>query len=431
MSEFVIKGDICYCDENKKIITKNSSYVVCKGNKCLGVFESLPDKYKDYILFDYSNKLVIPGLIDLHIHAPQYAFRGIGMDLELIDWLNEVAFKEEGKYSDIDYAKKAYSIFANNMKRSSTTRACIFATRHRKATMELMKLLEYTGLITYVGKINMDRNSPEILKEETFESSAYNTFGWINACLRRFKRTKPILTPRFIPSCSDELLNELREIQLAYKLPVQSHLSENPGEVDWVKEICPNSQFYGDAYDQYCLFGRDNDSNKTIKTVMAHCVYSSPEEIQRLKKNRVFVAHCPSSNTNLSSGIAPIRKYLDKKINVGLGSDVGAGHNESMFSVIRDTIQVSKLYWRLVNKKYQSISFDEAFYLATLGGGKFFGNVGTFEEGFEFDALVLDDSVLEHPQELTLHERLERAVYLSLDEKKLVAKFVAGKEINI
>jgi guanine deaminase len=102
-----------------------------------------------------------------------------------------------------------------------------------------------------------------------------------------------------------------------------------------------------------------------------------------------------------------------------------------MFSVIRDTIQVSKLYWRLVNKKYPSVSFDEAFYLATLGGGKFFGNVGTFEEGFEFDALVLDDSILEHPQELTLHERLERAVYLSLDEKKIIAKFVAGREINI
>lgn len=431
MSNFILKGDICYCDDNKKIITKENSFLVCKNNKVVGVFDKLNEEYRGYKLLDYSNKLIIPGLIDLHIHAPQYAFRGIGMDLELIDWLNNVAFLEERKYMDLEYARKAYSMFVENMKNSSTTRACIFATLHKESTLELMNMLENSGLITYVGKVNMDRNSPDYLKEASVEDSVKNTSSYIEESLKTFKRTKPILTPRFIPSCSDELLKELQKIRREYNISVQSHLSENLSEIDWVKELSPNSKFYGDAYNEFDMFGKDNTTNKYVNTIMAHCVHSSNEEIKLMKKNRVFIAHCPSSNTNLLSGIAPIRKYLNKNMNVGLGSDVAGGHSEAMFGVIRETIQVSKLYWRLVNKKYNFVTFDEAFYMATLGGGKFFGKVGSFKQGYEFDAVVLDDSVLKHPQELSLYERLQRAVYLSLDEKKIIAKFVKGKEIEL
>jgi guanine deaminase len=148
-----------------------------------------------------------------------------------------------------------------------------------------------------------------------------------------------------------------------------------------------------------------------------------------MRNNGVFVAHCPASNMNLTSGIAPIRKYLDRGLNIGLGSDIAGGHSESIFRAITDAIQVSKMYFRMVDETYKPLVFPEAFYLATKGGGAFFGNVGSFEEGFEFDAVVLDDSVLAHPQKLNLAERMERAVYLGLDEKKITAKFVAGEKI--
>ena len=133
---------------------------------------------------------------------------------------------------------------------------------------------------------------------------------------KQYQHTRPILTPRFIPSCTDELMHKLKDIQAKYQIPVQSHLSENYGEIAWVQELCPKSEFYGDAYDQFGLFGRDS------KTVMAHCVHSDENEIRRMKENGVFIAHCPESNTNLSSGVAPIRQYLEEGMHVGLGSDV-------------------------------------------------------------------------------------------------------------
>ena len=427
--DFVIKGHICYSQDKSTLKVYESSYLVCVNGKSKGIFENLPSEYKDLPLKDYGDKLIIPGMVDLHIHAPQYAFRGMCMDLELMDWLNQYTFPEEEKYTNLDYAKKAYSIFTKALKNSATTRACIFATRHRDATVLLMELMEETGLVSYVGKVNMDREASEALIEESAESSAYNTFGWINSVNNKFQNTKPILTPRFIPCCTDELMEELKQIQMTYGIPVQSHLSESPGEIEFVHFLRPNNEFYGDAYNDYDLFGKNDDINTDVKTVMAHCVWSTEKEVELMKKNGVFVAHCPASNMNLSSGIAPIRKYLDLDLKIGLGSDVAGGQSESIFRAITDSIQVSKMYWRHVNQACKPIVFSEAFFLATKGGGEFFGKVGSFESDYEFDAIVLDDSCLEHPQELNILQRLERAVYLSLDTQGICAKYVNGNQI--
>ena len=426
---FVIKGNICQTKNAKALDLHEGAYAVCVEGISKGVFDCLPEEYAALPLYDYGDALIFPGMVDLHIHAPQYAFRGMCMDLELMDWLNCYTFPEEEKYQSLDYAEKAYGIFVEALKKSATTRSCIFATRHRYATELLMKLMEDSGLISYVGKVNMDRESSAALTEESAEISAFTTFGWINAVKEKFVNTKPILTPRFIPCCTDKLMEELREIQMAYGIPVQSHLSESKGEIDFVKFLRPDNAFYGDAYNDYDLFGKNDDIDTDVKTVMAHCVWSTDEEVELMGKNGVFVAHCPASNMNLSSGIAPIRKYLNRGLHVGLGSDVAAGHCESIFRAITDAIQVSKMYFRLVDEQDKPLVFSEAFYLATKGGGAFFGKVGSFEEGYEFDAVVLDDRVLPHPQMLNLAERMERAVYLGLDEKGLMAKFVAGAKI--
>ena len=177
------------------------------------------------------------------------------------------------------------------------------------------------------------------------------------------------------------------------------------------------------------MFGKNDDIDTDVKTVMAHCVWSTEEEVELMRQNGVFVAHCPASNMNLTSGIAPIRKYLEKGLNIGLGSDVAGGHSDSIFRAITDAIQVSKMYYRMVDENCKPLVFSEAFYLATKGGGKFFGNVGSFEKGYEFDAVVLDDSILHHPQSLNLAERMERAVYLGLDEKGICSKFVKGSKL--
>ena len=419
---FVLKGHICYSLNPTKLETIEAGYLVCEDKKSAGVYRELPEQYAGWPLEDFGDRLIIPGLTDLHLHAPQYGFRGLGMDLELLEWLNTRTFPEEAKYADAEYARSGYTIFAENMKRSATTRACIFATIHRESTVMLMDLMEATGLKTMVGKVNMDRNSPDILIEESAEASARDTLAWLEQIHGRYENTRPILTPRFIPSCTDELMGRLKEIQRDFDLPVQSHLSENQGEIAWVKELCPWSEFYGDAYDHFGLFGGGVD------TVMAHCVWPPEAEIARMKERGVYVAHCPQSNTNLSSGIAPVRTYLDQGMNIGLGTDVAGGTGESVFRAMADAIQVSKLRWRLTDDRLKPLTAQEAFYLGTKGGGAFFGKVGSFEPGYELDAVVLDDAELQHPQELDLAERLERLIYLS-DDRHIAGKFVAGQRI--
>lgn len=426
---FILKGNICHTLTPDKLDLHENAYLVCVEGVSKGVFQTIPEEYQNLEVIDYEDCLILPGMVDLHIHAPQYAFRGMNMDLFLMDWLDAYTFPEEEKYADLGYAQKAYTIFADALKKSATTRACIFATRHSDATKLLMDIMEQTGLVTFVGKVNMDREASSGLVEESAMTSAYSTFAWLNSVNGKYLRTNPILTPRFIPCCTDELMQELREIQMAYGIPVQSHLSESKGEVEFVKILRPENLFYGEAYDDYDLFGKNDDADTDVKTIMAHCVWSTDDEVKLIKDNGIFIAHCPASNMNLTSGIAPARKYLDDGINIGLGSDVAGGHSESVFRAITDAVQVSKMYFRMVDEAYSPLLFSEALYMATKGGGKFFGKVGSFEDGYEFDAIVLDDSVLPHPQEINLAERVQRAVYLGLDEKKLIAKYVAGSVI--
>ena len=161
---------------------------------------------------------------------------------------------------------------------------------------------------------------------------------------------------------------------------------------------------------------------------MAHCVYSTEEEIALMKKRGVFIAHCPQSNTNIASGIAPVRRYLDEGLSIGLGSDIAGGSSLSILRAITDAIQVSKLRWRLVDNSQEPLTLEEGFYMATLGGGSFFGKVGSFEKGYEFDAIILDDSNLPHPQIISARDRLERLIYLS-DDRNIVGKYVSGRKI--
>lgn len=421
MKNYVLKGNICYSKTKDELCITENGYVVCENGLCAGVYETLPEIYEAFPCYHYEDHIIIPGLVDLHVHASQYLNRGLGMDQELIDWLNTHTFAEEAKFADAEYADRAYDIFVEDLLNSATTRACVFGTVHMDATLLLMKKLEASGLKTYVGKVNMDRNSPKTLCEESTEKSAEDTEKWLLAS-QGFKNTKPILTPRFTPSCTDALLEKLSEIQKKYNLPVQSHLSESLGEVKLVKELCPGIRFYGESYNRYGLFG------KSCPTVMAHCVQSGEEEIEMMRKQNVFIAHCPESNMNLSSGAAPVKTYLEKGMKVGLGTDVAAGSSLSMFKAMAMAVQCSKLRWRLLNQSAAPLTMEEVFYLATKGGGEFFGKAGSFESGYEFDAVVLDDSSIKQIQKPGVRERLERLLYLA-EDRNIAAKFVNGKEL--
>ena len=420
---FVLRGGIAFSEGSKSIVTYSNGYVVCVDGICKGAFSQLPDKYKDLPVYDYGNKLIIPGMTDLHVHAPQYTFRGIGMDEELLEWLSKYTFPEEAKYSDLAYARKAYEYFSEDLRRCFTTRAVVFATLHNEATIELMDQLEKTGMITYVGKVNMDRNGGVGLEEEDAAASLKATVEWLEAIQGRYKNTMPILTPRFIPSCSDDLMRGLGKMSAERGLRIQSHLSENQSEVAWVKELVPESTSYANAYEIFDTMG-----TAELPTIMAHCVYSGEEEMAILKKHGAYIAHCADSNMNLTSGIAPIRKFIDAGIHVGLGTDVAAGSSMNMIKTMLISLQASKMYYRLVDTNVKPLSFEVMFYLATLGGGSYFGKVGTFKDGYEFDAVVIDDSKMYSMRDMSVRERIERMVYNDADAF-ITDKYVKGNKI--
>lgn len=416
------RAALCSVKEGYLVVRGGTVEAVCSGEEFAAMKASgARGLTGNETIHDYGNRLIIPGMTDLHLHAPQFPFRGLGMDMELLEWLNQYAFPEEMKYADPAYAETAYKTFVEALLKSPTTRACLFATIHKDSAVMLAELLETAGFSAYVGKVNMDREAPDRLRE-TAEQSLEDTREFVEAVRDRCVNCKPILTPRFVPSCSEPLMRGLGKLREEYDLPVQSHLSENLSEVELVKRLNQKAEFYGDAYDMFGLFGGG------FPVVMAHCVYSPDAEIGRMKKNGVYVAHCANSNFSLASGIAPVRKYLEYGLNIGLGTDVAGGFSLSMFRAIQDTVAVSRLYWRLQDTGARPVSFREAFYLATMGGGSFFGKVGSFLPGYEADILVLDEEKEPNPLEPDLERRLVQFCYQA-GEDAVYAKYIKGKQV--
>ena len=377
---------------------------------------------------DLGDRLLIPAMTDLHVHAPQYRNQGLAMDLELLPWLQNYTFPEEKKYADVGYAERMYRRFVRDLWRFGTMRSCVFATIHMESTRLLMRLFQEAGMGALVGKVAMDRNCPEELTELVEETvKGYEDLvSWSSRqgnltphSTRLTPLVRPIITPRFVPTCTPEMLRACGELAAKYQLPVQSHLSENRDEIAWVAELEPESTCYGDAYDRYGLFGQ-------TPTVMAHCVWTDGEELELMKRRGVMVAHCPTSNLNVASGMAPVRRFLDEGLRVGLGSDISGGHDLSIFRMMVYAIQVSKMHYQQ-NHDRKFLTLSEAFWLATKSAGSFFGRVGSFEPGYEFDALVIDDSDLNHDH-YSLLERLERYIYLG-DDRQIVHRFCRGQEI--
>ena len=415
-TKFIIKGT--FIDTlTKDEFRIRKGFILVEDGLIKNFSEENPDT--SIKLYDYTGKLIIPGLSDLHLHAPQYPNIGLGLDLELLDWLDTYTFPEESKYKDVEYAKKAYQTFVDDLAKTATTRASIFATLHTDMTLLLMDLLEQKKICAYVGKVGMDRNCPDFYIEKNGKEE---TLRFVEECQKRnYKFVKPIITPRFTISCTDEYMKYMGELAKKYNIAVQSHLSENFGEIDFVRQLRPNDKFYGESYDKNGLFGKE------VKTVMAHCVHCPKEESELIKKNGVYIAHCPTSNSNISSGICPAGRYLREGYNIGIGSDISGGHTLDLFEVIRHAIQVSKMNLRYINPKEKPLTLSETFFMATNKGGSFFGKVGVFEKDYEFDAIVLDESLIKNVREYNEKERLERFIYNK--DAKIESKFIRGNKI--
>ena len=427
MMKTIYKAHILFTKEQTRFEVVENGYVAVEDGLVAGVAGSLAELKTECPTFnvdevevvDFGDKLLIPAMNDMHVHAPQVHNQGVAMDLELLPWLQNYTFPEESKYADADYAERMYRRFLHTQWLFGTMRSVVFGTVHTESTRILMKLYQEAGMGALVGKVAMNRNCPDALCEDVDAAVKGNEqliaeFNQPDALVR------PIITPRFVPSCTPELLKACGELAAKYQLPVQSHLSENMSEIAWVAELEPGSKSYGDAYNRYGLFGQ-------TPTIMAHCVWTKGEELELMKRNGVMVAHCPTSNFNLSSGMAPIRTLLDESVPIGLGSDISGGHDLNMFRILVYAIQVSKMHYQSDHNK-AFLTLPEVFWIATKSAGSFFGKVGSFEPGYDFDALVIDDSVL-YPDEYSLLHRLERFIYVG-DDRQITHRFCRGQEIK-
>lgn len=413
-----IKGDIIFTKNINQFEIIEDGYLVIKDDKIERVCKELDENID---IIDYTNHIIIPGFVDVHMHAPQINNIGLGADRQLLDWLNTYTFKEESKYSNVDFAKKSYNRFVDKLCKNGITSSVIFGSIYKDTTIHLMDLIEEVGLRAYVGKVNMDRNSPSYYIEET-QKSIEDTVEFVEKTINKYKNVKPIITPRFVPSCTVNLMRELGDIAEKYDLKVQSHLSENLDEISLVKELHQECTSYINVYERYGLTRKN-------KTVMAHCVWADDEEIKSLIQNEIIVAHSPYSNGNISSGIAPVKKMLQKGVKVGLASDISGGHDMFMGRIMMLASIFSKMRWVHIDNEYTNLTDEELFYMATKGGGEFFGKVGSFEEGYSADFLVIDDKSLEDSNERNVRQRLQRFLYIG-DDRNIKSVYVNGKLIK-
>lgn len=414
------KANILYTPSPTRLEVLPGGYVAVDDNgQVEGTYASLPGHLEGCPVTDLGDQLLIPAMNDLHLHAPQYCNTGMAMDMRLLEWLETYTFPEENKFADADYARRIYSRFVHDLWFNGTMRSAIFASIHPQATTLLADLITESGMGAMVGLVGMNRNCPEYLQNTT--DGMMDALNTMIQHLEGNPRVKPIITPRFVPTCTDDMLDALGELAAKHNLPVQSHLSENPSEIEWVKELQPESANYGDAYYRHGLFGQ-------TPTLMAHCVYTDGDELQLMQRQGVVAVHCPTSNSNLASGTARVRHLMEAGVKVALGTDISGGNTMWMMAVMQHALQVSKIVHAYTQGREHFLSLNEVMWLATKSGGSFFGKVGSFEKGYEFDALAIDDSTLASCANYTLPQRLERFIYLG-SPANITHRYCSGKEL--
>ena len=419
MTTTILKGTVVSAPALGKLDITENGYLVAVDGIIQGVYETLPPQFAGCAVEDCGSDLILQSFADMHLHAPQYPMLGMGMDLPLLDWLNTYTFPTEARFADVDYARRVYRRLATDLITNGTTRVCMFSSMHTDATLVLMDELERAGVTGYVGKVNMDRNGLPGKLQETTEESVRETLRWLDGC--HFEHVKPIITPRFTPSCTNELMTQLGKLANERGLYVQSHLSENTNEIAWVRELHPDCTQYWETYNKYGMW-KDH-------TLMAHCVHSDERERRAIKDAGVVVVHCADSNVNICSGICPVRQMVREGLWVTLGSDIAGGAQLPMYKVITMSIRTSKAR-RVTDEWHPDFhTVPEGYYLGTTAGHKYFGAGDGFAVGDRLHAVVIDDGDFpEAAHPLSVQERFERAIYMT-HRHNIVSVWSDGREV--
>lgn len=339
-------------------------------------------------------------MIDTHIHAPQYPNLGLFAGT-LLDWLRAYTFPMESSlgnpnspaYADStttpDPYARAMQVYSHVIDRTlayGTTTCSYYATVDVPATNLLATLAYAKGQRAYIGRTCMDNQqyNPEYYRDESVEDAINKTWATINhieSLDPSGELVAPIITPRFAPACTNESLTELGNIAVQKDLRIQAHISENVGEVKLVSELYPQQSSYADVYEAHGLL--------TDKTILAHGVHLTDEEMALIAARGSGVSHCPDSNSALGSGIARVRRMIDAGIKVGLGTDAAGGFSPSLLDNVRQAFLVSRLLsFQEGQNESLTVPVTEALYLGTVGGAQVVGmdgRLGGFVPGMLWD----------------------------------------------
>jgi guanine deaminase len=380
---------------------------------------------------------LLPGLVDLHVHAPQWPQLGKALDLPLNEWLQQCTFPLEAKYLDLAFARQSYESLVANLLANGTTTAAYFGTIHVEATKLLADIAHASGQRAVIGKVAMDNEDqcPDFYRDPTTRAGLDGTRELIEY-VRGIEGNllHPAVTPRFIPACTDDMLKGLAAIAEEYGCHVQTHCSEGDWEHRYVIDRCgaPDTQ----SLDAFGLL--------TDKTILAHAIFVDDDDISTIIRRGSGIAHCPLSNIYLSHAVFPARKVLDRGVKAGLGTDIAGGASPSILHNCQMAVAASRALEDGVDPALPAaergtpgsrIDFREAFWMATAGGASALGlKIGRFAEGYAFDAIVVDTGV--DDTDLSVWDGLDSAddilqkIVYNAGRQNIRAVWVQGRRVS-
>lgn len=388
--------------------------------------------------------LLCPGFIDTHVHAAQLQYQGTGTDLPLMQWLEKYAFPSERRLTnDLQLSHTVYSKLVQTLLRNGTTTCLYFGVMGLESTKVLVDVVREQGQRALIGKVNMNRLAPSDYCETTEESLAATThfIDYVRQQQPNNGLVAPVITPRFVPSCTEELLVGLGELAASTGCRVQSHAVES---VDCLKTVQALEQ---DGRDEVQLLA--SSGLLTDKSVMAHCVHLSDSHAATFLERGVGIAHCPLSNFYFAGGALRTRALMDQGLKMGLGTDVAGGYSHQMLSSMRHSVTTHLAVCSADANaggrchgvapgagsavKRSSYDYKHAFWLATVGGARVLGldgKVGRLATGYEFDALLLDLASFQDPLGEDSHATtFEKFLHLG-DDRHVEKVWVQGNQVK-
>ncbi len=390
--------------------------LVLEAGNARDVLARLP---ADAEVTDYSGKLLLPGFVDAHIHYPQTDMIA-SYGEQLLEWLERYTFPTERRFEDPGHAAAVAEFFLEELLRNGTTTAVVLGTVHPQSVDAIFEAARTRGLRMIAGKVLMDRNCPEYLRDTPARGYAES-----RALIERWHGRDRLLyavTPRFAPTSSAEQLRRAGELVEEFPdVYLHTHLAENRAEVAWVAELFPSSRSYLDVYAGFGLV--------RPRSVFAHCIHLGDADRELMAERRALAAFCPTANLFLGSGLFDLRRAGERGMAVGIGTDVGGGTSFSMLRTLQEAYKVAQLGG-------QTLSPYRALYLATLGGARGLDlddKIGNFEVGKEADFVVIDlaaTPLLERRLRCArdLPEKLFALIMLG-DDRAIAATYAMGREV--